>query len=56
MKVYGLKMNTFFEVLPTFSETPCATMLYFFLIVFLLQLPFMYIPFLSDKNKAKMKN
>ena len=34
-----------FEVLPTFSETPCATMLYFFLIVlFIVSCHYLYIP------------
>ena len=43
-----------FEVLPTFSETPCATMLYFFLIVLFISVAiYVYTVFYRIKNKAK---
>lgn len=43
-----------FEVLPTFSETPCATMLYFFLIVLFIAVAiYVYTVFYRIKNKAK---
>ena len=46
-----------FEVLPTFSETPCATMLYFFLIVLFIAVAiYVYTVFYRIKIRLKMKN